>query len=152
MSTPRTWLVAYDFSDHSKLALDRAREQLSALGGGRLVLAHIHAPASDGGGIDLGAIGPGFEAREAAVCAAALRQLTELAAALPPVAGGPVEIEPRVVTGRIADEIVALGRSVGADQLVVGSHGRRGFELFLLGSVAERVLRLAEGPVLVVKR
>jgi len=116
------------------------------------VLAHIHAPASDGGGIDLGAIGPGFKDREAAICAAALRNLTELAAALPPVAQGPVVIEPRVVTGRIADRIVALGREVGADQIIVGSHGRRGFELFLLGSVAERVLRLAEGPVLVVKR
>lgn len=151
MSTPRTWLVAYDFSDHAKLALERAREQLAALGGGRIVLCHVHAPASDGGGIDLGVIGPGFAAREEAIVKAAEQNLATLVAGLSPVAGGPIAYEARVVTGRIADHIVSLAREVGADQIVVGSHGRRGFERFLIGSVAERVLRLADGPVLVVK-
>ena len=151
MSTARTWLVAYDFSDHAKLAFDRAREQLSALGGGRIVLVHVHAPASDGVGIDIGTIGPGFAAREDAICQEAERNLAALVASLSPAAGGPISYEPRVVTGRIADQIVALGHEVAAEQLVVGSHGRRGFERFLIGSVAERVLRLANGPVLIVK-
>ena len=89
--------------------------------------------------------------REEAIVRAAEENLGAIVAALPPVSGGAVMCEPRVVTGRIADKIIAVAHEVGADQIVVGSHGRRGFEHFLIGSVAERVLRLASGPVLVVK-
>lgn len=38
------------------------------------------------------------------------------------------------------------------DLVVMGTHGRRGIVRFLLGSVAERVLRLSETPVLAVRR
>ncbi len=38
-----------------------------------------------------------------------------------------------------------------ADMIIVGSHGRTGFRRVLLGSVAERVVRLATCPVLVVR-
>ncbi len=37
-----------------------------------------------------------------------------------------------------------------ADLVVIGTHGRRGFDRFILGSVAEGVIRLAGTPVLVV--
>jgi nucleotide-binding universal stress UspA family protein len=47
-------------------------------------------------------------------------------------------------------EIVAQVETLGADLLVVGSHGRSGFERMLLGSVTERVVRKAPCPVLVV--
>ncbi|MEY4565052.1 MAG: hypothetical protein RLY14_22 [Planctomycetota bacterium] len=47
----------------------------------------------------------------------------------------------------IADRAVELG----ADLIVIPSHGRTGFSRFLLGSVAERVVRLASCPVLVTK-
>lgn len=151
MSEPRTWLVAFDFSDHAKAALERARSQLAALGGGRLVIAYVHAPATDGAGIDLGAIGPAFAAHEAAVIASAEKQLDELLPTLPPVAGGTVIIDRRIITGRPADKLVALADELHAEQIVIGSHGRRGFERFLLGSVAERVLRLAHCSVLVIK-
>ncbi|WP_080503475.1 universal stress protein [Halococcus thailandensis] len=38
------------------------------------------------------------------------------------------------------------------DLVVMGTHGQRGIVRFLLGSVAERVLRLSETPVLVVRQ
>jgi nucleotide-binding universal stress UspA family protein len=41
---------------------------------------------------------------------------------------------------------------VGADLIVIGSHGRRGIEKWVLGSVAQRVLSHAHVPVLVVRR
>ncbi len=44
--------------------------------------------------------------------------------------------------------IVDLARSRGSDLIVMGTHGRRGFERALLGSVVERVLRHAPCPVL----
>jgi nucleotide-binding universal stress UspA family protein len=53
--------------------------------------------------------------------------------------------------GGPAEHIVQLASHLDADLIVVGTHGRRGLERFLLGSVAERVLRLARCPVYVVR-
>lgn len=47
--------------------------------------------------------------------------------------------------------ILETATSVGADLIVMGSHGRRGIEKVLLGSVAQRVLSHATLPVLVVR-
>lgn len=47
--------------------------------------------------------------------------------------------------------IVQLASDIEADLVVVGTHGRRGLARFLLGSVAEGVMRLAPCPVLVVR-
>ncbi|MFH1539554.1 MAG: universal stress protein [bacterium] len=40
---------------------------------------------------------------------------------------------------------------IGADLLIISSHGLRGFERFLLGSTAERILRSVDCPVLMIK-
>jgi len=50
-----------------------------------------------------------------------------------------------------ADAIVEYAKEVGADVIVVGTHGRRALARMLLGSVAERVVRLAPCPVLTVR-
>ena len=47
--------------------------------------------------------------------------------------------------------IVRVGENGGADLIVMGSHGRRGLEKLVLGSVAQRVLQTAKVPVLVVR-
>ena len=55
---------------------------------------------------------------------------------------------------RIGDpglEIVHLAKEVQADMIIMPSHGRSGLTRLLLGSVAERVLRLSECPVLVLR-
>lgn len=60
-----------------------------------------------------------------------------------------IEAEREVVTGRPAD--VILDRSQDADLVVMGTHGRHGLGRVLLGSVAERVVRNSEAPVLTVR-
>ena len=50
-----------------------------------------------------------------------------------------------------ADTIVEYARSNGIDIIVIGTHGRRGMSHMLMGSVAERVVRLAPCPVLTVR-
>ncbi|MDC8785402.1 universal stress protein [Roseateles koreensis] len=50
-----------------------------------------------------------------------------------------------------AQSIVAHAGSSGCDLIVIGSHGRRGMDAVLLGSVAQKVLTLATVPVFVIK-
>jgi nucleotide-binding universal stress UspA family protein len=50
------------------------------------------------------------------------------------------------------EEIVAAARAEGADLIVIGTHGYGGVDRLLLGSVADRVIRLAPCPVLAVRR
>lgn len=52
--------------------------------------------------------------------------------------------------GDIVDEIIELADNKYADMIIMGTHGKRGLEKILLGSVAERVLKKAHCPVLVV--
>jgi nucleotide-binding universal stress UspA family protein len=57
-----------------------------------------------------------------------------------------------VVEQGVVDEIVCrVAEDVDADVVVVASHGREGLSRLLLGSIAERVIREAPCPVLVVK-
>ena len=50
-----------------------------------------------------------------------------------------------------ADIIVRQAKRLRVAMIIMGSHGRTGLRRFLLGSVAERTLRYADCPVLIVK-
>jgi nucleotide-binding universal stress UspA family protein len=50
--------------------------------------------------------------------------------------------------GDVVGDVLNKARRLEADLIVMGTHGRRGFERLLLGSVTERVLRQSEAPVL----
>ena len=54
-----------------------------------------------------------------------------------------------VLLGDAADSIVALAEERKADLIIIGTHGAKGIEKVLLGSVAERVLKRAGCPTLV---
>ncbi len=56
-----------------------------------------------------------------------------------------------VLFGDPGHEIVNLASEIGAELIIMPSHGRRGLKRVLLGSVAERVVRFAECPVLVIR-
>ena len=53
-------------------------------------------------------------------------------------------------SGAPAFEILKYAKTVGADAIVMGTHGRSGLKHLLMGSVAETVLREAKVPVIVV--
>lgn len=61
-----------------------------------------------------------------------------------------VELVPVVVDGMGFAEIVQLANDLKCDLIVMGTHGRTGLKHLVLGSVAERVVRFAECPVLTV--
>lgn len=140
-------LVAVDGSDTSNLALQEAmklaKEQQAAL---RLV--HVVDETPTYMTMDTAfALGDFQKAmREAgqkmlATCAAKARQ-----------AG--VEVDTKFIvlqTQRICDAIIEEAKRWPADLIVIGTHGRHGFNHLLLGSVAEGVIRLATSPVLVIR-
>jgi nucleotide-binding universal stress UspA family protein len=57
----------------------------------------------------------------------------------------------KVVAGIPVDEIVRAATEDGVDFIVMGTHGRGGLDRMLLGSVADRVIRLAPCPVMTVR-
>jgi nucleotide-binding universal stress UspA family protein len=62
------------------------------------------------------------------------------------------EIQPELVVqeGVAADSILSFAQAEKTDVIVMGTHGRRGFDRLMLGSVTDRVMRRAPCPVLAV--
>lgn len=75
-----------------------------------------------------------------------LKQASEIASA----AG--VQVETKVLKSVVFEEsIVKTAKQLQADLIVMGSHGRRGFKKWRLGSVATAVLCSTELPVMIIK-
>jgi len=64
---------------------------------------------------------------------------------------GSVDVQTMLREGIPADTIPSMAVEVGADLIVMGTHGRKGAQHLLLGSIAERVVRSASCPVLTVR-
>ena len=57
-----------------------------------------------------------------------------------------------MIKGNVSEEgIIDTAEKLKIDLIVIGSHGRKGFQKFLLGSFAQDVLKGTKLPVLVVK-
>jgi nucleotide-binding universal stress UspA family protein len=65
--------------------------------------------------------------------------------------GGGLAWEKQTREGRAAQTITEVAEEIGADVVVMGTHGRTGLAHMLLGSVAEKVVRLAPCSVLTVR-
>jgi nucleotide-binding universal stress UspA family protein len=64
---------------------------------------------------------------------------------------GDVPLETTIIDGSPAKEIITYADENECDIIVMGTHGRSGVDRLLLGSVAERVVRSAEPPVLTIR-
>lgn len=62
------------------------------------------------------------------------------------------EIERFVHNGTVPDSVLEFAEKEGVDIIVMGTHGRQGFDRLTMGSVTEKVLRKAHCPVLVVRK
>lgn len=141
----RKILVPVDFSDHSAKALEMAVAVAKAFGGAEVHLLHCYQ-IQPVGVSPYGIVLP--ETFDRDIREAASRQLDDWRQK---VAAEGIEAEahlssmfPSVAIGETATE-------VGADLVVMGTRGLSGIKHVLLGSVAERTLRVAPCPVLTVK-
>jgi nucleotide-binding universal stress UspA family protein len=132
--------------------LERALEPSIALGrltqGLRITLAQVVEPPSPWPSDLLGLptrLSPVRPEAERKVAAARLEQLAKR------LREGGLPVDVKVVIGvGVAGQILQLARSEGSNLVVVGTHGATGVERLLLGSVADKVVRGATQPVLVV--
>jgi nucleotide-binding universal stress UspA family protein len=141
--TFRRILVATDFAESA----ERARAcavQLARRHGAELVLLHVYMDLPAYPEITAGQVEAIYEEQRRWIDSALERRARSarseglLARAL-------------LRTGPAASTIADTAREEGADLLVVGTHSRSGLDRLIVGSVAERVVRLAACPVLVIK-
>lgn len=62
-----------------------------------------------------------------------------------------INVTGKVVTGYPAEEILTVAEDEGCDMIVMGTHGRKGIDRILFGSVAEKVVKSSTSPVLTVR-
>lgn len=155
-SIPRRWLVAHDFSPAADAAAHAAARDLAATReGGTLVLCHVYDVLPPPASVDGAGAGAGLVALERAVATETTRRLEgaadQLRKDIAALGGATVEVEVVVRQGPAADGVVQEANKLGVERIAVGTHGRKGLSHLLLGSVAERIVRHAQVPVLVVK-
>ncbi|HXV83231.1 MAG TPA: universal stress protein [Candidatus Binatia bacterium] len=149
MPAAKTYLVPVDFSKTSeaalRYALDEARDD-----SGKLFLLHviptsaytIAAPEGGAPGMYVDYIKIAQESAE-----------KEMQKLIKKYKLKPNEYRSKIVRGGDPPDVIAKqAKKARAKMIVMGSHGRSGIERFFLGSVAERTLRYAACPTLIVKR
>ena len=134
-------LVAIDLSEESEQVAARA-QAISAGGNSELHLIHVIEPLSFAYGVD---IPMDFSGLQDEIQEQATQQLQQFAEK-----NNIDHDHQHIVLGRPEVEIHAMAEDVGADLIVVGSHGRYGLAL-LMGSTANGVLHGASCDVLAVR-
>ena len=138
-------IVPTDFSDCAEEAWSMAKRLGAA--GGELILAHVLTEVPQ--------FGEGFiNVQSASEIEAAARKwaTASLEDCIAKARGEGLTARAALRTGVPHQEIVGLARDERADLIVIGTHGRGGMDRVLLGSVADRVVRLAPCPVLTVRQ
>jgi nucleotide-binding universal stress UspA family protein len=143
MNLPKTIMVPTDFSEHADHALEYAVALAAKLGAKVHIMSAITIPSY--GVPELGV---------ALTSAVIDTQLSAATAKLDKLASQylPMKIDLLLRTGDARDMIAQAASEIGADLIVMGTHGRRGVSRALLGSVAEGVVRTAPCPVLTIRK
>lgn len=140
-------LMATDFSDFSKEALEYA-VLLGRKVGGDLYLLHVfEAPFLSHSGVSPG-LRPEIHQWIKEVKEEERIQLDRLAEEVRKMG---VKVHPILKEGPPYEEIIRTAGEIPADLIVLGTHGRTGIIHLLMGSVAERVVRRASCPVFTVR-
>lgn len=140
---PRRILAPVDFSEHSSGSLQVAAE-IAHVYDATLEVLHV---------VDEAILPHVYGIEPVSVSASTIRQRTR--EALKEMVTK-VDVDHRVagthvLLGHPAIEIVDFAREAAFDLIVIGTHGRSGLKRLLLGSVAEKVVRMAQCPVFTTK-
>jgi nucleotide-binding universal stress UspA family protein len=138
----RKILCPIDFSSTSEEALRYAVSIAAQLGARELHVLHVHQP-------------PAVVLPDGSMMAELPDARRHAARALEDEAkrysAHDVTIVPHLSDGVPYEVILAKATELGADMIVMGTHGHHGLKHVLLGSVAERIVRLSAVPVCTVR-
>ena len=133
-------LVPVDFSDNSKKILDAAG-YFSGKCQAQLYVVFVVQSFDDYSGFFVPHM-PVAKFEEEMVQAAEGKMESFLA--------GRRDIPTKVLVGDVAEEIIRYAEEAGMDLIVMGTHGYKGIEKVMFGSVAEKVVRSSPCPVLTI--
>ncbi|MCA8964103.1 MAG: universal stress protein [Planctomycetes bacterium] len=144
MTKIRRILCPTDFSPTARHAIDYALEMARSFGA-EIVLLHVIPDM----GYPLRSFGTvsAFPNLREEIHKRGTEELAELQAQL----GTDVKITTELRDGASHHAILDCAKDVGADMIIIGTHGHTGLKHMLLGSTAEKVVRSAECPVLTVR-
>ena len=137
--------VPVDFSEHSKDAL-RYAVDFGSIFDAELLLVFVVESVGYPADLGYGQVAIPQIERELSD-----RGRTELERLAREIVGGKLAVKYHVPAGRPFVEIIRAAREFGADMIVIATHGHTGVEHILFGSTAEKVVRKAPCPVLVVR-
>jgi len=141
----RVVLIPIDFSGHSRHAL-RYAIPLAKQFGASLHLVYVVEPTIYPADLGFGqVVYPNFEDE------LAVKGGEELKALARKEVGNAAPVTTAVRTGKPHQEILLEAEAVGADMIVMATHGHTGVEHMLFGSTAERIVRNSRCPVLTVR-
>ena len=132
-----------DLSPHAR-SVAKAAIGLARRTGGSVELVHVVDPPST----HIQATTVDVDALERTVYRSVEAQLTVEAQEL--AGAGRVPVTFNVCAGDVETNLLSRAKSVGADLVVIGAHGHSALKRFIFGSVAERIVRHADCPVLIV--
>jgi nucleotide-binding universal stress UspA family protein len=141
----RQILAPTDFSEYSKQAVTRAHE-LAQTFGARLLLLHVVEPP----------VYPAEVFLPSAVGTTLIDDLErqarlDLAHLLPKAKHAKVEVMCLVAVGTPYYKIIEVAEAEKVDLIVMATHGRTGLGHLVMGSMAERVMRMAPCPLLTIR-
>lgn len=149
MAAKNTYLVAIDFSKTSEAALDHAAN-LSRETNGKLLLLHAiptSAIVTSGPYEGSPEMSIEYERAQREEAQSQMEKLIRKKRLKPETFRSLI-----VARGDPARVIANQANKVRASMIVMGTHGRTGLKRLVLGSVAERTLRYARCPVLIIKK
>ncbi|HEV8321006.1 MAG TPA: universal stress protein [Myxococcota bacterium] len=141
-------LVPVDFSTGAEAAFEYARFLAETFGAAIDVLHVVEPPRYSGVDLMLTVAGSTYASLPDLTRALAAREMEAFVAAHGAAAG---PLRARLEVGEPATVIARLAASDAYDLVVMGTHGRTGMAHFLMGSVAENVVRRAPCPVVTVR-
>ncbi len=136
-------LVPVDFSENSQKILRTAAEFAGKFRA-RLAVVFVVQSFDDYSGFFVPHM-PIAQFEEEMVASARERMKSFLAETLPGV-----EASTAILSGDVVDEINRHAEQEDADLIIMGTHGYKGLEKILFGSVAERIVKTAPCPVLTI--
>jgi nucleotide-binding universal stress UspA family protein len=138
-------LVAFDGSESATRALEYAIDLTRKVGSAELVLVNVHPEPTVYGEIQV------YVSEERAADLQRKHSEGLLKPAMERAAAAGVPASSEILVGDIAEKLAQRAKELGCYGIVMGTHGMSAIENLLVGSVATKVVHMAEVPVTLVK-